>query len=160
MLVYLLSMFNAKKTISNLKNNDKIHSKLLKRTRILTAISLILVGITIYEIVRYDISVVLSAGIAVVAFLLGTFVFTRMNTLEWDEENQMISTGRMDIIGVLIIFLYIGFEVSLRTIIDGQFAMVAGSSGYLLIGIGASLLGRSVGTWWNISTFATKHNIN
>ena len=146
-------MSNDKKTISDLKNDDKIHSKLLKRTRILTAISLILVGITIYEIVRYDISVVLSAGIAVVAFLLGVFVFTRMNTLVWDEENQMISTGRMDIIGVLIIFLYIGFEVSLRTIIDGQFDMVAGSSGYLLIGIGASLFGRSVGTWWNISNF-------
>ena len=152
-------MLNSKKVVDDLKKAGKIHQKLIKRVRVLTIISILLTGVTVYEILRYGISVSISIGIAVVAFLLGVFVFTHMSKIVWDEESQMISTGRLDMFGGLIIVLYIGFEVGLRTVIESHFGAMAGSSGYLLMGIGASLLGRAAGTLWHINTFATQKEI-
>ena len=153
-------MLNSKKVVDDLKKDGKIHQKLIKRVRILTLISALLMSITVYEILRYDISVYISIGIAVMAFVLGVFVFTRMSKIVWDEEAQVISAGKIDMLGGFIIILYIGFEIGLRTVIESHFGSMAGSSGYLLMGVGASLLGRAAGTLWHINIFATQREIN
>lgn len=153
-------MLNSKKVVDGLKKEGKIHQKLIKRVRILTIISILLMGVTVYEIVRYGISIPISIGIAAVAFLLGMFVFTRMSKIVWDQESQMISAGKIDMLGGGIIVLYIAFEIGLRTVVENQFGAMAGSSGYLLMGIGASLLGRAAGTLWHINTFATQKEID
>lgn len=141
-------------SFNSLVDTEQLHKKLIFRTRLLTAISLILIAIVGYDIFRYGISIPLSLFIGLVAFILGLFLFSRMNTLEWDEEEAVITSGRMDTIGVAIIILYIGFEVSLRSVVTSQFGDMAGSTGYLFMGIGASLLGRSVGNLISIQKLA------
>lgn len=132
------------KLVQDLRRAGQLHKKLVFRTWLLTIISVLLMAGVVYDIVRYGISIYLSLGIGAVAFLLGLFVFSRMSSVEWDEAKEVINVGRMDILGVVVLIVYIGSEMWLRNIISVHYGDVAGSVGYLLMGIGASLLGRSV----------------
>jgi heme/copper-type cytochrome/quinol oxidase subunit 4 len=134
------------RTFKNLKSEGKLHKRLLFQIRILSVISLILLGVVVYQIIVNGLNVWISAGIAVVSFFLGLFVFSKMNKMVWNEEEEVIQTGRMEIAGVAVIVLYIAFEMGLRTFLNAEFAGTFAATAYLLAGIGASLLGRSLGT--------------
>lgn len=133
-------------TLRELKSSGKLHKKLVAQIRILTLISLALLSVVAYQIVVHGLNVWVTATIAIISFILGLLVFSKMNKLVWNEEDEVIQTGRMELLGVVIIVLYIAFEMGLRTLVNAEFSGTFAATAYLLAGIGSSLLGRSVGT--------------
>jgi hypothetical protein len=109
-------------------------------------ISTILLAISLYQTIRYGFSGLLYGLLAIVGFLLGVTVFSKMNKVVWDEEKEVIANGRMDKVGFAIIGLYIIFEMGLRHFLKTEFAGTLAATTYLLATIGASLLGRTLGT--------------
>jgi hypothetical protein len=137
----------------------KLHSRLLGRIRMLGIISVLLIAFGIYQTLRYGHIVWVAALIILLAFLLGLFVFSKMNGVVWDEEKEIISTGRMDIAGFAILLVYIGAEVGFRTLLKAEYAGTLATTSYLLLGIGSSLLGRTIGTLVAIQKLIQKEGI-
>lgn len=134
----------------DLKDEGKLHKPLLVRIHILSTISVILLLVVLYQIIKGNLNIWISLLVAVLAFILGLYVFSRMSKVEWNEDKELISASRMDIVGFTTILLYIAFEISFRTFLKAQYPGSFAATGYLLDGVGASLLGRSVGTLFMI----------
>jgi hypothetical protein len=146
-------------TLRSLKSEGKLHNRLLNRIRILSVISLTLLVVALYQTWKGVLNGWVALGISLVAFLLGLFVFSRMNRVEWDEEKEVIALGRMDMFGFAILLLYIVFDFGLRKFLNIEFGKTAVATGYLLGAIGASLFGRSVGDLKAVHMFAKKFNV-
>lgn len=143
-----------------LKTDGKLHKRLVFQIRILAAVSLGMLAIVAYNIVVNGLNVWLCLAIGVVSFLLGLFVFSRMNALVWNEEEEIIKTGRMEVLGFVVLALYIGFEFGLRTLLNAEFAGTFAATAYLFAGISCSLLGRSLGTLVAIQKLDAKQGIS
>jgi heme/copper-type cytochrome/quinol oxidase subunit 4 len=145
--------------LRGLRSAGLLHHRLLTRVRLLSAISVLLIVGAIVQTFRYNLNVIILIGIAAIAFVLGLLLFSQMNKPKWDEEKEVIATGRMDIIGVAVLVLYIIAEISFRTLLKAEYAGTAGMTAYLFMGIGASLLGRSIGTLIGVHKFAKQEGI-
>ena len=141
-------MIHLLKEIRTLREEGKLHQRLLIRTRLLCAISLVLLGIVIYNVVARDADWRLAAALALMGLPLGMFVFSRMNVVQWNEEEEVVETGRMDMLGYVTIALYIVFEISLRTFLNDFFP--AHAIAYLLAAVVGTLLGRVFGSLFEI----------
>ncbi len=130
--------------IRTLRNEGKLHTKLLIRTRILFGISVILGGVVVYTTLTrgadWRFSLLLSFGGA----LAGALFLSHMSPLQWNEEKEVVETGRMGTLGYITIALYIATEVGLRTALKDFYPAFAVT--YLLAGVCGVLVGRTVGT--------------
>ncbi len=82
---------------------------LLFKLRLFLVISLVLLGIIIYDLILQEINLPLAAigiGIGIAVGL----VAGRMFKIHWHEEKKKIAS-RIDMWGIVIIVLYIGFEL-------------------------------------------------
>lgn len=139
-------MKNTLEVVSGLKAEGKLHKRLLIQTRILTAVSLALLSVVVYQVIVHGLNSEIALAISALGFALGVLVFSKMNKLVWNEEDEVIQTGKMELMGFIILVLYIAFEIGLRTILNNEFAGTFAAMAYLFAGIGSSLLGRSLGT--------------
>lgn len=89
-------MMNLFAEIRALKKEGKLHNKLLIRTRILFIIATILLGVVLYNVFTRDLDVLWAIFIGVVGFFLGVFVFSQMNVVNWNEEKEVVKSGKMD----------------------------------------------------------------
>jgi len=140
-------MANLFKEIRTLRDEGRLHDKLISRTRMLFVISGILLLVVVFNIVfrAPSIAIVASAiPIAVIGFLLGFYIFSQMNVVNWNEDEEVIKSGKMDAVGFTSLGLYILFEIIFRTYLKSHFPSVA--IPLLLSGIVGTLLGRAVGT--------------
>ena len=145
--------------LRGLRDAGLLHRRLITRVRMLSAISVLLILGAVVQTLRYNLNLWILIVIAAIAFALGLFLFSQMNKIKWDEEKEVIATGRMNIIGIAVLVLYIIAEISFRTLLKAEYAGTAGMTAYLLMGIGASLLGRSVGTLIVVHKFAKQKGI-
>lgn len=143
--------------IRGLRDEGLLHSRLIRRIRLLAGISITMLAMASYEVVRYGLDMRIALAIAIVAFILGIVIFARMNKVVWDEKEEVIAAGRIDAVGFAVIVLYITFDVALRTFVSHEYAGVV--TGYVLFGIGASLLGRSLGTLFAIERLAKRRDL-
>ncbi len=131
------------KEVRVLREEGKIHSKLIFRVRMLFVIALILGGIVGYQLfLGANPWVVLM--LAVIGFVLGLYVFARMSVVNWNEEREILETGRMDKVGYITLALYIAVEIGLRTFLNDFYP--ASATAFLLSGVFGALFGRAVGT--------------
>lgn len=137
-------MLRILREIRVLRTEGRLHRRLLIRTRILLAISAILAAIVGFNIVARDVSAGVCAVLAAIGIILGIFVFSRMNVVQWNEEESVVQSGRMDRLGYFSLALYIAFEIGLRTFLSGFYP--ASATIFLLSGIFGTLLGRVIGT--------------
>jgi len=133
-------------SVKTLKEEGKLHTRLVFQIRLLTTISAVLLAVVAYQVFVHGIDLMLTLGIATLGFILGLFIFSKMNKLVWNEEEEVIKTGRMEILGFVVLALYIAFEIGLRTVLSNEFPGSFAAIAYLLAGMGSSLLGRSLGT--------------
>ena len=143
-----------------LKSEGKLHKRLIFQIRLLSLISIVLLGVVAYNVVLNGLNLWIALAIGIVSFLLGLFVFSRMNALVWNEEEEVIKAGRMELLGFGVLGLYIAFEIGLRTFLTFEFPGTFAATAYLLAGIGSSLLGRSVGTLVAIQKLDRKQGIS
>ena len=75
----------------------------------LFVISLVLAGIVAFNLFFRGTNPLIAGALAVVGFVLGLFLFSRMNVVNWNEEEEVVQTGRMDTVGYAVLGLYIVF---------------------------------------------------
>jgi hypothetical protein len=139
---------NILREIRVLREEGKLHRKLIMRTRIFLVISAVLLGATIFNVVAREADWRWIVGLFAGGLSLGLLVFSRMSVVQWNEKAELVETGRMDTLGYLSLALYIGSEISLRTFLDGVFPGHA--IAYLLAGIAGTLLGRAFGSLYEM----------
>ncbi len=137
-------MFHFLKEVRILRQEGKLHRKLIIRIRILLFISLILAGIVVFNVIYRDANWFAALALMIGGFLIGLFVFSRMNVIQWNEEQEVVEAGRMDMIGYAMIALYVAFEIGLRTVLIDFYPVSA--TAFILAAVCGTLLGRSFGT--------------
>ncbi len=137
-------MLNILREVRALREEGKLHKRLIFRVRMLLVISAILTAISIYHVVARDVSGLLILALILASFCAGLFLFSRMNPVQWNEESEIVESGAMDVIGYATLALYIVFEIGLRTAFTNLDATHATT--FILACVGGSLLGRSIGT--------------
>ena len=71
-----------------------------------------------------------------------------MNAVRWDEKERVLTTGRLDVAGIIVLVFYIVFEFGLRTLLKDIYP--AEASVAILAAIFGTLFGRAVGTVFEI----------
>ncbi|MFZ3044190.1 MAG: hypothetical protein WA058_03765 [Minisyncoccia bacterium] len=137
-------MLNILKETRILMAAGKIHKKLISRVSMLFIISLILGVIVIYNLIFKSANSLIVGGLVIAGFAFGLFIFSRMNVVNWNEEDEVLQVGRMDTLGFVILGLYIAFEIGLRTLLKDFYP--ASATTFILAAIFGTLLGRAVGT--------------
>lgn len=137
-------MLNPLQEIRAMHAEGKIHRKLLIRTRIMFGVALVLLCFTAYNLTLHPEIAIGAIALGALGFVLGLYIFSRMNVVSWDEQAEEVSAGRMDILGFATIGLYIVFEISLRTFLKDFYP--ASATALLLAGIFGTILGRAIGT--------------
>lgn len=132
------------KEVGVLREEGKLHKKLITRVRMLLIISVVLAAIAGFNVVFRNANGLIAASLLIGGFIIGLFVFSRMNVIQWNEELEIIETGRMDAIGYAMIALYIVFEIGLRTFLKDFYPVSA--TAFILAAVAGTLLGRSMGT--------------
>ena len=125
------------------KHNQHIDKKLMFRLRLYVLISLVMLGIVLYEIFIKT----LTLEFAIIGILIGLFIgviTARMRHLSWDHDAQKI-VSRLDEVGIIILVLYIAFVI-VRSKLIGYFvaAPMVGAVGFSITA--GVMIGRVVGT--------------
>jgi hypothetical protein len=138
-------MLNTLRAVRELRQAGKIQKSLVTRMTMFAVISVLLLGFVIYDTATGVASWMFALPLFVVGFVLGYWVFSRMQKVVWDDEKELVAATRMDAVGFAVLALYIAFEVSLRHELPVIFPAVASVTPLLLATIGGTLLGRFVG---------------
>jgi hypothetical protein len=149
-------MIHIFKEIRILRDEGKLHSKLLTRIRILFFISFLLLCVVIFNLLTKHVNILLAGALGIVGFVLGFFVFSKMNVVNWNEEEEVLKSGKMDILGFASLLLYILFEVGFRTFLKDYFPESAVP--LLLAGICGTILGRAIGTLFEMHKVYRLHH--
>lgn len=141
-----------------LKREHRHHldKKLLFRLRIYFIISLILVGVVIYEILSNNVSI----SLAFIGLILGTLigvVVARMFLISWDKDAKKV-ISRLDILGIFILIIYIIFAV-FRSKIIGIFIQGNYVTGMSLSMVAGIMIGRVFGTGHKIVSILKEEQI-
>lgn len=136
-------MINLFKETYKLRQEGVLHKRLLTRLRMTFIISIILGGITAFNILFRDANALIAGVLAFGGFILGLFIFSRMNIVNWNEEEEAVQMGKMDTIGYLTLGLYILFEIGLRIYLNSMFPL--SPVVFLLAAIFGTLFGRATG---------------
>ena len=117
--------------------------KLRINLRILSIVYVILLLITIYELFVSH-ALFSQVLIAIVIGLSTGFISSRMYKISWDKDSAKV-VGRIDIYGVIVLVLFVLFELN-RTWIADLFSggEALGSISFVLMT--TALLGRVIGT--------------
>jgi Na+/proline symporter len=138
-------MTNPLTLLKRLFEEGKVHKKLITRVRMLFIIAVILIGIVLYNIVTRNISAYVAFAVALLGYVLGRTLFSGMSKVVWNEEEEELQAGKMDIVGFASIGLYVLFEIGLRTFLKDAYPDSAMATVYILAGVGGTLFGRTFG---------------
>ena len=149
-------MLNILREVRVMREEGKIHKKLLTQVYILATIALVILGFVAYEIAVGNLEVLPAFVLAVVGFFLGIYLFAPLNAAEWNEEQEIVAAKRIDKVGFAAIAAYILIVIGIRMFLNQNFheevTMLVLS---LVVGM---LLGRIMGTTLEIHrAFQTAH---
>lgn len=130
--------------LRDLHQSGTLHRRLLTRVRIQSIVGAVLLLIALFDAIQDSLNILLYVIFGAVGFVLGVTIFSRIRRVVWDEEQEVISTGKIDAFGIFAIFLYGAFEIGVHNYI-GAFTGAHMVTGYIFVTIGGTLLGRSVG---------------
>jgi len=130
-------------TKSRKDHTQHIDKRLRFRLRLYFLIAVILIGVLIFNVIRGSLQLDFGIEGLVIGILLGV-ITSRMYHTSWNKDAKKV-VSRLDVYGVLILILYVVFEI-FREKIVGYFThdvQVATVGFAVLAGI---MLGRVIGT--------------
>ena len=133
-------------TIQALHKAGKLHVKLRRRLWILTLLTLVGAGIVGYDILFRGLSWWLALLLAGVSFVFG-LIMSRLNVVNWDEDQQLMVLGRIDRTGTIILVFYIIIRLLTRTALHNLYHNIITLWGLTLSILFGVALGRLVGTF-------------
>lgn len=92
-----------------------INPKLRRNLRLFLLISVVLLVAVIFEAVRYH-AEVWQVGLGLVVGVILGSLFARMYKLSWDTDAQHV-TSSIDIFGVVVLVLYVAFDLSRGSVV-------------------------------------------
>jgi hypothetical protein len=132
-----------------MKKRDKppvtqyLEQRLIKRLRIYTIISLLMLAVIVFEVLKGTFSIPLVMLGILIGLGIGTIV-SRMYHLSWDEETNNVM-GRIDWIGAIILGCYLIF-IFTRTNFLGYWVQGAPLLAVVLSITAGTMIGRVMGT--------------
>ena len=125
-----------------------IHYKLARRIKLYFFISIVMVGVVVYEVIATGLSPFIALWLGILGIFIGS-LFARMFKVYRDRKEMMI-TSRMDQIGGILLWVYLMFSVARHFIISHYvqasfvfaitFAIVAGVMIGRFLGMRKSIL--------------------
>lgn len=104
--------------LHELHKKGKLHQKLIRRLFIMGVLAILFGAIAIYDTLSTNLRWYTAIGGFSAGLISGKFLFKRIYTAVWDEEKQVIVTGKIDRIGFFLFGIYflsrILIEVVLR----------------------------------------------
>lgn len=150
-------MANIFTEIRLLKDEGKLHTKLITRTRMLFGVSLCLFCTVIFNVLFRHLNILFILCLVLIGLFMGLYVFTKMGAVSWNEEEEVVKASKMDVLGYATLGLYILFEVSVRTFFKDYFSTQAVP--LLLAIIFGTILGRAIGTLLQIhKVYTSQHS--
>lgn len=137
-------MIHLLREVRTLRQEGKLHKKLISQVRMLFIISCILGLVVVYNILLRGADIRIALFLACIGSMLGISVFSRISVVNWNEDEEIVQLGKMDKVGYATIILYIVFDIGLRTYLKDVYPVSA--TAYLLAAIFGTLFGRSIGT--------------
>jgi len=138
------------------KHAKHIDKKLKFRLRIYLAISLVLLGIVLFDIFTNRVTPFLAAIGLSIGLIVGVLT-ARMFILSWDKDAKKV-ISRLDIIGILIIVVYIGISI-FRGRVIGYFVQGSYVTGTSFAVITGMMIGRVFGTGQKIMAILKEQNL-
>ncbi|MDP1625460.1 MAG: hypothetical protein Q8L64_06970 [bacterium] len=136
-------MSNIFSEVETLRRKGKVHTRL-----ILLVYGLIVLALAMAAIISYNIAFKGTNSPSVIAliaigFVLGRYLFARINVVDWDERKEMVKIGRMDILGFIVLVAYIAFDFILKYFLNGLYGDPVGV--FLLAAVFGTFIGRIAG---------------
>jgi hypothetical protein len=148
-------MPNILKEVAILRQEGKLHTRLITRVRMLFVIAFILLALVAFNVYQ-GANILIALALAIVGFVMGFYVFSRMSRVEWNEEEEVVEASKMDRFGYGLIGLYIVFEIGARTLLADYFG--AGAEAFVFALIFGIIFGRATGMVFEIHrVFKTTH---
>ena len=137
-------------TIQELHKTGKLDKRLVWRMVILFFVSIITFGILSYDLFFENLEILPTVGFAIFGFILGFYIFVRMNKVTWDNERQIVAMGRFDFVTIVLIILYVLYRIGIDKYLEGQYDDAFEVSAYSLATLFGGMLGRFLGTLYAI----------
>lgn len=140
----LKKIYQGFKETKELREDGKIHGKLLFRLYMMLAMVVLAFGFIIYDITIGHLNFQLALICVLVTSILG-FLMSKTNKIIWDEKQELLVAGKMDLISVIVLALYIVARVASDIYLNNLYhnsVIVFGISMSILAGFA---LGRYLG---------------
>ena len=129
--------------------------KLMRRLKIFTIITIVIILVVFYKIFNQEINL----GLALVGLLSGTSIGLlagRMFKIHWDKETQRV-ISKIDRAGIIVLSLYISIEIGKRWIF-GHWLEGAQLDSFALVFLDGLILGRLLIMLRNVRKVLIKEN--
>ena len=127
-----------------MRQEGKIHGKLVNTVRIMSVIAVIIGGIEVYEMIFGGETIWIAALLAAGGLLVGWYLFAPLNAAEWNEEKELVAARRIDWVGFAAIGAYIALVIVLGIFLNQNFP--AQTTILVLAFVFGMLGGRLLGT--------------
>ena len=124
-----------------------IDKKLIRRIRMLIIILLVMAGALVYEILTSHINLLWVLLGLILGSIIG-FIVGRMFSIEWHEGKEKV-IGRLDVIGIIVLVIYIAVSVT-RHWIFAHWFVGAILTAFTLSFVEGVMLGRILSLRFNI----------
>jgi hypothetical protein len=133
-------------TTHTLHKQGKLHHMLTIRVSLFAALTCITGGVVFYDTIATKLTAELALIVSFAGFLAGVFIFSRIQKARWDEKKEVMRSGRLDILSLILIALYIGLRVATQWYLEHAYRhdahMISGITFSLIFGL---MLGRLTG---------------
>lgn len=136
---------------NSIKKAGKLHPKLKKRLLMLGGIAIVATGIAVYDMLFKGLGALPVIGYACFGFILGFFLFNKINKITWDENEEIIKLGKFDIATFVILLIYIAYRISIHYYLANHFDDAISVSGYSLGTLVGGIIGRLLGMVWTVN---------
>ena len=141
-----------------IKSTQKGHisKRLLLRLGLLLGLSTYFFMSGITKFIKLNLHVNIILMLIIFGFCIGYFVFSRMNRISWHEEKKIVYTTKLDIIDIILLIVYVIFEILIKVFLEDIYPNANVASAYSTITIAALILGRIFSMFQDIQT-VNKH---
>ena len=137
-------------TVKELHKTGKLDRRLVYRIVILFFISVVTFFILFYDVFFENLEFLPTLGFSILGFILGFYIFVRMNKVTWDNDKQIVAMGRFDFVTIVLIILYVLYRIGIDKYLEGQYDDAFEVSAYSLATLFGGMLGRFLGTLYAI----------